>query len=101
MRRVNDDLIEISDTVRIERGRPRRSAIATEELLSNEVTASHYAVGERDAAGEVIELGKEMEYIDWLSEELVWYIYRHDGERFQRIGWRSGEAEAVAFALEG
>ncbi len=92
-------LVKISDTVRIEDGPPRKRAVATEELLSNQATADHYQAsrdatpeeiedpsidtkgGKRkflDSMGKPIELGQEMDYIDWKAppEERVWNVYQ-------------------------
>lgn len=99
MKRINEDLIEISETVQIERSHQRKVAIATEELLSNDVTASHYAVGQVDANGNKIVLGQEMAYIDWLGPRNTWYVYQKIEDRFQPRGSFGGEAEAVVFAL--
>lgn len=59
------DLITIGDRVRIEKGPPLLTATATEALLSNEATASHYEVGKLDALGKPIVLGEEFAYLDW------------------------------------
>jgi len=111
MRRINEDLIEISDTVRIERGHVRKQAVATKELLDSKVTAAHYHVGGRDAAGKKIQLGEPMDYIDWLKTDRVWYVYKLivveeevDGKlltvsRFMPQQSFADEAEAVVFAM--
>lgn len=88
MNRINENLIELDGKIRIERGPKLKIDIATEELLSDEVTAQHYKApvvteenGEKiitythDAIGETIELGKEIVYLDWLGEH-TWYIYK-------------------------
>ncbi len=69
------DIIEIDGKVRVEAGPLRRSEIATEELLSDEVTAQHYQVGRTDALNNIIALGKPMDFIDWKSKERAFYVY--------------------------
>ena len=87
------NILQIGDKFRIEPGPRRCVAVATEELLDNSVTAPHYALlvddtpdGEPprpgvDAAGEPIELGKEMTYLDWngaasgRTDSIVFYVY--------------------------
>jgi hypothetical protein len=76
---------QISPRVRVEPGPVRRTAVASEELLADEATAKHYQVGRRDAAGEPIELGKEMTYLDYRGAR-VFKVYllseAGDGERY-------------------
>jgi hypothetical protein len=71
--------------VRVEPGPARRTAVATEELLADAATAKHYQVGLRDAAGDPIEIGKEMTYLDYRATR-VWKVYllsdAGDGERY-------------------
>ncbi len=111
LERLNADLIEVKPGVRIERGPARITEIATEALLSNEVTAAHYTVGQLDALNKPIEIGKTCTLIDWLNPDKVWYVY-HEQEFTEKIDGKSlkikrfitrgdfaGEAEAVAFAL--
>jgi hypothetical protein len=69
------EMIEIGTTIRVENGPARKTAVATEELLDDAVTASHYQVGSLDAMGKKIVLGKPMTYLDYLAED-VWYIYQ-------------------------
>lgn len=82
-------LISIGDKVRIESGPVRKREVATEVLLSNDVTAGHYHAPVKDEQGNVIkeaidalgkpiELGKDFDYIDWLAPERAWYVYRLD-----------------------
>lgn len=72
--RINEDLVEIGGKVRVERGPARKTAKATEALLADTATATHYQVGQRDADGAMIEAGKPMTYIDWLGAK-GWYVY--------------------------
>ena len=89
---------QISPRVRVEPGPVRRTAVATEELLADTATAKHYEVGRRDAAGEPIELGKEMTYLDYKGPR-VFKVYllmeAGDGERYI---WQS-EHEAYEDAI--
>lgn len=72
---AKENLVDLSDYVRVEDGPLRRTEIATEELLSDEVTARHYQVGKPDAAGNIITLGKEMTFLDFKAKR-VWYVYK-------------------------
>jgi hypothetical protein len=75
---VNADLIEIDGKVRVERGPKTIVAVASEELLSDAVTASHYQVGRPDVMGKPIVIGEEMTYHDWLGFHGgggVFYLY--------------------------
>jgi len=72
---MNSESIKISETIVIESGPAKKKAIATEELLSDAVTAGHYKVGGRDAMNKPIVLGEEMTYLDWLGA-WVWYVYQ-------------------------
>lgn len=69
------DITEIDGRFRIESGPVRRREIATEELLSDKVTAEHYQVGRPDALNNIITLGEPMDFIDWRSPERVFYVY--------------------------
>jgi hypothetical protein len=69
------EMIEIGTTIRVENGPARKTAIATEELLDDKVTASHYKVGLKDAMGKPIAIGEPMTYLDYKGE-LVWYVYQ-------------------------
>lgn len=86
IKKISDTITEIDGKVRIESGPARLRAKATKELLSDDVTATHYKVGAIDAVGKKIELGKEMTYIDWKSRDVVFYIYKlgKDDEGVQR-----------------
>jgi hypothetical protein len=74
--KLGDNITEIDGKVRVELGHVRRKEIATEELLSNDVTAAHYGVGLKDSLGNVIALGKPMDFIDWLSPDRHFYVYQ-------------------------
>jgi hypothetical protein len=69
------NIIQVSPTVRVEPGPPRKTAKATQKLLDDKVTAKHYQVGRRDAMGKFIVLGEEMTYLDWKGDK-VWYVYK-------------------------
>ncbi|MBE3063853.1 MAG: hypothetical protein IMZ69_02400 [Spirochaetes bacterium] len=69
------EMIEIGTTIRVENGPARKTAIATEELLDDAVTVSHYHIGLKDALGKVIVLGEPMTYLDYRGED-VWYVYQ-------------------------
>ena len=72
---AKENIVDLSDYVRVEDGPLRRTEIATEELLSDEVTARHYQVGKPDAAGNFISLGKELTFLDFKAKR-VWYVYK-------------------------
>lgn len=60
------DMIVIGDDqVRIEQGFKRFTATATEELLDDARTASHYQAGKPDAMGVPIVLGEKHTFIEW------------------------------------
>lgn len=82
-------------TVRVEPGPALKTAKATAELLSDEVTAAHYAVGARDAKGEVIELGQPMAYLDWKGER-VFYLYQLRDDDSAAEGQRWFEVDTFA-----
>lgn len=108
----NDDgnLIEIDGKVRVEAGPRRRREIATQELLSDVVTAAHYQVGKPDALGKIIALGEPMDFIDWRSPERTFYVYQLeevtdevDGQPVKNMRWlpkgdRPDETSALSFA---
>lgn len=75
----NSRILQVGDNIRIEPGPKLVKAVATEELLHNNRTAAHYQVGERDARGRPIELGKEMSYLEWGADDTpineVFYVY--------------------------
>jgi hypothetical protein len=97
IKKVSDTITEVDSKVRIEIGHVRRRAVATAELLSDAVTANHYAIGKRDAGGKPIELGQPFDYIDWKSAERAYYVYR-----LEAVNSPSGKARAVSrWALQG
>jgi len=93
--RINEDLIDIGGKVRVERGPVRRAGKATEALLADDKTASHYQVGRLDAAGNVIEAGKAFAYLDWLGAK-GWYVYVLGGGAPVEDSFHEDEAAAVA-----
>lgn len=70
-------MLEIGDRWRIERGPALISAKATAQLLGDP-TADHYVEGAPDALGQPIKIGKPMAYLDWKSDQPVFYLYRLD-----------------------
>lgn len=98
---INETLTEIDGRVRIESGPKRVVAVATNELLDDEVTASHYAAGKKDAVGKPIVLGEEMTYIDWMGER-GWYVYELvevDGiQQWAHRSYHADKADAAAAA---
>lgn len=72
-------MTEIGTRIRIEAGPRRVTGVATEELLSDSVTAKHYQVGRPDALGKQIVLGQEMTYLDWRAfrsgVDIDYYVY--------------------------
>lgn len=73
-----DRVTQVSETVRIEAGPPIKRSTATKNTLSNDVTASHYVKGGRDAFGKTIEIGKQFHYVDWKcgEEDYVFTLYQ-------------------------
>jgi hypothetical protein len=93
------ELIEIGTMVRVENGPARKTAVANEALLDDRMTATHYQVGRPDAMGKIIELGKEITYLDYRGE-WVWYIYQRDEQqqRWLPAGVEKTKAAALAVA---
>lgn len=122
--KTTGSMTDIDDFIRIEPGHKHKKAVATEELLSDEVTARHYYAGVRkepvylangeqrkdpdgnlvyadrvgiDALGKPIELGKEMDYIDWKSKERSYNVYKKtlvkgvDGDADRQVWKKVGE----------
>ena len=106
------ELIVVGSNVRIEQGPVLRKAIANSDILSNEKTAAHYQTGAVDAAGNVIEEGKEFSYLDWGGSDnpgkTTYYIYvkedvSDDPEtsyeyRYKEVATRATEEAAIEFA---
>ncbi len=90
IKRLGDgDVIDIDGKFRIEKGPLRKKAIATKELLDDEVTAAHYKVGAPDSLGKPIVLGQEMNYIDWKNRrtEFTFTVYQlKDVEQVDKDG---------------
>ena len=93
VRRVHEDMVDVGDTVKLERGPQRITAVATEQLLDNMTTAPHYfaptrvktptgvqEVSARDAEGKPIRLGESMTYLDWMTprDQQGWYLYERE-----------------------
>ena len=57
---VGENIIQVGPNYRAELGPRTKTEIATEELLHNDVTASHYVVGGMDAVCKPIVLGEPM-----------------------------------------
>ena len=112
-------MIQVTDFIRVDCGKVRKRAVATEELLSDDVTATHYKlilgqdkdgnnVPGRGADGEIIELGKEMEYLDHKSKELEWVVYQLEAEvaegfeekRYLPVSRHPSETEAMVAAAK-
>ena len=110
------EMLIVGSNIRIERGAALAKAVATPELLSNDKTAPHYAVGLQDAKGEFIEEGKEFHYLDFGGEaaegKYVYYVYKRreltpeEQEArqtsytyiYDEIGTRATEEAAIEFA---
>jgi len=98
-KRINEDLIEIGGKARVERGPARKTGTATEALLGNDQTASHYQLGGNDADGKVIEEGKTMAYLDYLAGRTVFYVYALDESgQWQEDSVETDEAIALVRA---
>jgi hypothetical protein len=97
--KLNDDLSEIDGKVRVERGPARKTAKATEALLSNDRTLSHYQIGALDAAGQPIALGKPMTYLDWLAAK-GFYVYGLVEQQWAEDSFHDDETAAFARAAE-
>lgn len=98
--RINEDLLQVGDKVRIERGPERKTETATEDLLNNDVTATHYAAGAPDADGNAIVIGQPMVYVDWLGPR-GFYIFQKAGpgeNDWQKVEYVADEGIALAKA---
>ncbi|MCX5518435.1 hypothetical protein OSH10_08305 [Kaistia defluvii] len=93
--RINEDLIEIGGKARVERGPAKKTGKATEKLLANDRTAAHYQLGVRDAAGNLIEAGKPMTYLDWLAPK-GFYVYALVDESWVEDSFFGAADEAAA-----
>lgn len=71
---------QVSDRVRVESGPPRKKAVATRELLDNNVTHKKYQVGAPDSFNRIIQLGQVIDYVDWYvpEDQWVWNVYLLD-----------------------
>lgn len=99
--RINEDLIEIGGKARVERGPAKKTGEATEALLSNDITATHYQFGALDAEGQVIVEGRTMTYFDWRAGKTDFYVYRLDEDgRWQEDCVLQDEVAAVTRATE-
>lgn len=93
----NGNVIEIGEKVRIEPGPPLVTAKATDEVLRDDQTATHYFAGQRDtglkdndgepvmeagidALGKPIQSGKDFTYADWYGfqrgETVAFNVYQ-------------------------
>ena len=83
------DPFEIPGIVRVEKAKPYRTAMATEALLQNDRTATHYQVGKPDSFAKPIVLGEEMTFVEWHKpEDFVWRVYEwHLDERDDIEKW--------------
>ncbi len=90
------ELIQISESVRVESGPRREKAIATAELApdldakgkikdvleqthrtlpNGKRLAKHYKLGMRDAWGKIIKEGEEFTFLDYFGDQ-VWHMYQ-------------------------
>lgn len=91
-------IVQLSDKYRAESGPVRKEAVATTELLSNEVTAEHYQEGKFDAMGKTIKLGEKMTYLDYRNAR-CWYLYELG--MLQRVRYDTVTGEKVVEEYEG
>lgn len=96
---LNPTLTEIDGKVRVEIGPPRKREVATEELLSDEVTASHYQVGKPDALNKPIVIGEEMDYLDWKGL-WVYHVYVLRDGKWQYVSTADNRDQAIADAVQ-
>ena len=71
------NVIQVSEFIRVEPRKPRRTAVASKELLADSVTAPRYRLGGPDGKGAVIKIGKEMTFLDDYAQD-VWCVYREE-----------------------
>jgi hypothetical protein len=104
---IHSEFVVCGEDYRLERGPRRVTAKATKEVLSNDVTASHYRLPEPikdskgqtikgksgkpilshalDAMGQPIKEGEDFTYLDYGQDrvQMPWYVYtRHPREVF-------------------
>ncbi len=109
-------IVTVGNNMRIERGPALVTAAATPELLSDDLTASHYAVGKQDAKGEFIEEGKDFSFLNYggTNHEGVYgyYVYKRrdlsEADQkalntdytyiYDEIGFKPTEEAAITFA---
>lgn len=86
----------------IESGPRIYTETATPELLADDVTAAHYAVGKMDQTGKVIVLGEPMTYADWQSKDRAWNVYQwgfgDEQWRWLKVAVFNTEIEAIQHA---
>ena len=104
---MEHELIQVRDTVRVEFGPVRKTAVATEELLSNSKTAGHYYAGMGvdpmtkqlkqgiDAFAKPIVLGEEMTYIDYKGVG-AFHVYELRDTFLEKITGRPTDNKANA-----
>lgn len=89
---VNENLFNVGENVRVERGPRMIRARATKELLSDANTAAHYhlprvvttpdggrvRIVARDALSQPIEEGREVNLLHWNepTDQRPWYVYK-------------------------
>lgn len=84
------ELIQFSDTVRIERGPVRKRAVATAEAIEARRPAIMLAGGTTvedgpfDSAGKKMQEGQEFEYIN--RREQAWHVYQLQDGRYVEVG---------------
>jgi hypothetical protein len=118
-------ITQVGHNVRIEPGPMRRREVASEEILSDDVTASHYhapkevdvidkatgkPTGEKetvvavDSFGKPIDLGQPFDFVDWKSEVRAWNVYRLEtveaANMWVHKGSHANEQDALSQAVE-
>lgn len=84
------ELIQVSDTVRIERGPVRKKAVATAAAIAARRSSVALSGGRPveggpfDAAGRKMEEGQEFEYIE--RREHAWHVYQMQDGRYVEVG---------------
>jgi hypothetical protein len=102
LKEYHEDLYDIGEYARIERGPPRLSAIATEELLSNERTVHWYTPGTNDAMGNPIVVGQPMVYVDWFRPrvEQGWYLFLKTDTGWEEVSYYDTKSKALEAAYK-